>query len=180
MGRKARNTERGSRVAKEKRKRASLYEVCLVSKATHPALSLSSIARTHSLCARELQRRWRRYQHAQQMGDQAPAAAAAKDRRGGHNRAFTDDQEELLRELCLAASPAMTQNELQQAALQLKRDVVVTSSRSIREPRRVQAFVASPRSSPSSSDAIDSPRIVAHSTTSHSPHQIRSSASTPF
>lgn len=145
MGRKARNTERGSRVVKEKRKRESLYEQCLVSKATHPALSIASIARTHSLCARELQRRWRRYQDAQRVGDITPARAAAKDRRGGHNRAFTDDQERVLREQCLAASPAMTQNELQQAALQLKRDVLVASSRSIRESRRVHAFVASPR-----------------------------------
>lgn len=132
-------------MAKEKRKRESLYEVCLQQKATHPALSLASIAHTHSLCARELQRRWRRYTHAVQVHEHAPAAVAAKDRRGGHNRAFTDGQERLLKELCLAASPAMTQNELQQAAIQLKRDTFVASSRSIRESRRVATFVASPR-----------------------------------
>lgn len=145
MGRKSRNTERGSRVYHAKRKRESLYEKCLKSKVTHPGLSLAYIARTHSVSTRELQRRWRRFEEAERMGENTPAVVAAKDRRGGHNRAFTESQEKLLRELCLASSPAMTQLELQQAAIQFKRDVLVSASQSIRETRRVTQFKASPR-----------------------------------
>jgi len=39
----------------------------------------------------------------------------------------------------------MTQTELQQTSIQLKRDVTVASSRSVRETRSVPTFVASPR-----------------------------------
>lgn len=145
MGRKACNTERGSRVAREKRKREALYAAALMDKQAAPGCSLAAVAHRHSLCARELQRRWRRHQRAVADGDPSPSTAAARDRRGGHNRAFTAAQEALLSDMVLSSTPAMTHSEIQRAAIQLKRDVHVAAHGGVRELRRDAMFKASPR-----------------------------------
>jgi len=145
MPRQSRNTERGSKIAAHKRKQESLYGDALREKEAAPALSVASIAARRHVCARELQRRWRRYQAAVRIGDPSPFTVAAADRRGGHNRAFTVPHESLLRDLVLNAATAMTQHEIQRAALQLHHDVNVASSRTLRVTRSVVSFKASPR-----------------------------------
>jgi len=145
MPRQSRNTERGSKVAVHKRKQESLYGAALREKEAAPGLSLAGIAGRRHVCARELQRRWRRYQAAARCGDPSPLTTAAADRRGGHNRAFTVQHEALLRELVLDAPTAMTHGEVQRVALQLHHDVKVASSRSLRVTRSVVSFKASPR-----------------------------------
>src|SRR5438309_9613061 len=106
MPRKAGNTERGSRVLREKRKRERKWESLLLFKAARPALSLRSLALSHYVSVRELQRRWKRHEAAMAAGDPAPATTASSDRRGGHNRAFSTEQEQLLHALVERATPA--------------------------------------------------------------------------
>jgi hypothetical protein len=132
-------------VAARKRKQESLYGDALRDKAAAPRFSLASIAGRHQVCARELQRRWRRYQAAVRDGHPSPLTCAASDRRGGHNRAFAAQHESLLKDLVLNAPTTMTQNEIQSTALQLHHDVNVASSRSLRTTRSVVSFKASPR-----------------------------------
>jgi len=145
MPRKSINTERGSQVQRKKRKQESLYDAALHEKSARPSSSLASIAQRQHLCARELQRRWRRYQAAARDGDPAPFTVAAADRRGGHNRAFTRPQEQLLAEIVLAAPTAMTHPQIQRAALELHRDAHVALHHSRRSTRRDVAFKASAR-----------------------------------
>jgi hypothetical protein len=68
------------------------------------------------------------------------------DRRGGHNRTFTLDQESLLVEQLHAAPCAVTGSEVRRAALQLKQDIAVAEQHGVARPdRRARPFKASPR-----------------------------------
>lgn len=145
MGRRPRNTERGSRVALRKRQQERKYAVALQAHIDAPDHSLAVIARAHGLCPREVQRRWRRYQAAVSDAAPSPLVSATTDRRGGHNRAFTVAQEQILRDTVLAASPAMTHTAIVDAALALKRDVAVAAHGVARATRSAIVFKASSR-----------------------------------
>jgi hypothetical protein len=120
--------------------------LCSTVKLTLPSLSLtlSFLARRHELSMRGMQRRWQHYCAAEERGDADPLSTAATDHRGGHNRAFTLEQEKILAEAVLAAPTAMTQPQIQQTALQLHRDVVVAHRSCPRVSRLRKPFTASP------------------------------------
>ena len=67
---------------------------------------------------------------------------ASVNHRGGHNRAFTQEQESVLRDIVLASSPAMGHRQIQVAALELKRDTEIASGH-IHNHRSDTPFTAS-------------------------------------
>jgi hypothetical protein len=123
MPRKSKNTQRGSNVALRKKKAHAKWEAVLGVKAAHPSLSLRSLALRYGVCSRALQARWKRYEAAYAAGDAHAISTASDNHRGGHNRVFTKQQEDLLAAQIKAADPAMTQPQIQDAALSLHRSV---------------------------------------------------------
>jgi hypothetical protein len=121
MPRHSNDTERGSRVGLQKRKRVTCIRAALEAKLHAPALSLRTLAHMKQLSHSALQRRWSAYQRARGAGSAQEASldAACADRRGGHNRVFTHEQEQLLADVVLAAVPSMTHTQIKEEALQL-------------------------------------------------------------
>lgn len=115
----------------------------LTSKAADRSLSLRALAREHNVCARSLQERWQRYLHAEAADDPSPLVTASANGRGGHNRAFTPQQERLLDAQALAAVPAMTHTQLQGAALSLRRSILLAAGRHALPLRSLRNFHAS-------------------------------------
>jgi hypothetical protein len=77
--------------------------------------------------------------------DPDPFSNATLDRRGGHNRTFTRAQEQVLREIVLAAPTAMTHNQIRGAALDLHHSAHLAASHHPRSSRRDVTFKASTR-----------------------------------
>jgi hypothetical protein len=122
MPRHSGNTERGSQVSLQKLKRVARIRAALEAKLRAPALSVRSLAHAEQLSHSALQRRWTAFQRARDAGSSEQDAldtAARADGRGGHNRAFTVEQEQLLADLVVAATPSMTHAQIKNEALQL-------------------------------------------------------------
>jgi hypothetical protein len=110
------------------------WRALLERKSSAPALSLCELARDAELSERCAQKRWRSFEKARAAGVAVPAAldAAAADGRGGHNRMFSAEHEQLLASV-LQAPGNMTHPQIQATALQFKRDVdVATGAHSTR------------------------------------------------
>jgi len=103
MGRKPCNTERGSRVARDKRKRGAVLYALFGRKRVDPSLSLRRLAREAQLGHSQVCVRWKAYAAA---GDDAERMAACENHSGGHNRTFTPAQSLLLHEQVLACPTA--------------------------------------------------------------------------
>lgn len=82
-----------------------------------PALSLRDLATRHSIGRKAVQQRWARYAAARAAGDDGAMEEAVRDHRGGHNRAFTAEEEADLSSFILAAPNAMTHSQVRDAAL---------------------------------------------------------------
>lgn len=143
MARKSRNTKRGSTVLHRKQQQERKWRSILTSKAADRSLSLRALAREHGVCARSLQERWQRFLHAEAADDPSPIDTASSNHRGGHNRAFTPAQEELLAAQAEAAVPAMTHTQLQGAALSLRRSILLAQGRHALPLRHLRNFHAS-------------------------------------
>ena len=116
-------------------------EEAIAARVHNPALDLRSLATAHAISYHTLWRRWKRYAAAQAAKDEAAMADASVDHRGGSNRTFSFQQEELLKDIVLAAEPAMGHQQLREAALQMARDVGVARYAYALRHRRV--FTAS-------------------------------------
>ena len=99
MPRAARNTKRGSSVLLRRKRQESKWRRAISEKAHNRALHLRPLAAHYSLDYTSLYRRWRRYLAAEAADDEQGMRAAQEVRRGGHNRAFTGEQEALLRDV---------------------------------------------------------------------------------
>jgi hypothetical protein len=140
------NTERGSRVCRRKRARTEQWRQLLAAKLLAPSDSLRRLARLAQLNHDGAAKRWKTFEKARAAGASETEAldAAAADHRGGSNRAFTPQQEQLLSEIVRTASPSLTHTQIQEEALRFKRDCIVTSSGSSRALRSDEpAFKAS-------------------------------------
>jgi hypothetical protein len=100
-------------------------ELAIAAKADNEARDLRALSREFARSYYVLFRRWHKYKAARAAGDEAGMATAAVSHRGGHNRAFTAAQEELLKASILSATPAMGHRQIREAALQLKEDIRV-------------------------------------------------------
>jgi hypothetical protein len=123
------NTERGSQIGLRQRKRTASLRGLLADKLRLPDASLRQLARQHQLSKTAATRRWAAYQKARAAGrtqDEALDDAVA-DRRGGHNRTFTPEHEQLLGDIVRAAQPSMAHEQIQAEALRFKRDVDVST-----------------------------------------------------
>jgi hypothetical protein len=123
------NTERGSQIGLRQRKRTASLRGLLADKLRLPDASLRQLARQHHLSKTAATRRWAAYQKARAAGrtqDEALDDAVA-DRRGGHNRTFTPEHEQLLGDIVRAAQPSMAHEQIQAEALRFKRDVDVAT-----------------------------------------------------
>lgn len=116
-------------------------EEAIAVRVDNPARDLRSLAAEHGISYHTLWRRWRRYAAAQAAGDDAAMADASVDHRGGSNRTFSLQQEALLKDIVLAAEPAMGHQQIRDAALQIARDVGV--ARHAHALRDVPVFTAS-------------------------------------
>jgi hypothetical protein len=118
------DTARGSQVGLQKRKRAAAWRSLLESKARAPGLSLRLLARQAQMSHNSAAKRWKAYESARDAGASESAAleSASGDARGGHNRALSLDQQQLLRDQILAA-PAANGTTIRLAALELKQAV---------------------------------------------------------
>ena len=135
MPRYSRNTERGSLVMLQKRKRRAALRNLFTEKLRYPALPLHSLALQHSISKTAAYKRWQTYEKARAAGRSQEEALddAVADDRGGHNRTFTPPHEQLLADIVRAAQPAMAHTQIQTEALRFKRDVdVATGSRNTR------------------------------------------------
>lgn len=98
-----------------RRKRRAQLQQLFASKARAPGLSLKRWARKHGVGHTQLYARWKRWSTA---ADDAEREAALGDHRGGHNRAFTPAQEELLTARVLAL-PTATHAAVHDIALEM-------------------------------------------------------------
>jgi hypothetical protein len=119
VGRRTRNTERGSRVGLDKRKRKEALRALFERKQQQPALSLQTAAAADGLPPTQVYTRWKQWQAAT---NDAERDAAISNKSGGHNRAFTTQQAQLLREQVLAL-PVATHEAVRSTALQLRQGV---------------------------------------------------------
>lgn len=126
-----------------KRQRERKWAVLLQQKAAQPWLTLRSLARMHGVCAQTLQDHWRRYLAARDAGDAAAISSASSDHRGGHNRTFTAAQESVLAAQIKAADPALTQTQIQNAALSLHRSIRIADGVRALPMRKQRTFHAS-------------------------------------
>lgn len=147
MPRPPSNTERGSRVGLLKRRRVCAWRELLARKIDEPGLSLRTLARAAELSHNSASKRWKAYERARAQGtsEQAALDDASADKRGGHNRTFTHEQEQLLADVVLAASPSMTHTQIRDEALHLHTAVhtLEHQTRSVHAP--LGSFVASSR-----------------------------------
>jgi hypothetical protein len=125
MPKHARNTKRGSQVAHAAQLVQRAVEAAIAEKVADNSLTLKQLALDHGVSYYVLWRRWQRYTVARAAGDAAGMADAAVSHRGGHNRAFTSLQEGVLRDIVLAAAPAMGHQQIKEAALEMAADVRV-------------------------------------------------------
>ena len=116
MPKHARNTKRGSKVIHAQQALQHSLELALAAKKANEARDLASIAREFGTSYDTLYRRWRKYLAARAAGDELGMATAAVSHRGGHNRAFTVEHEELLKTAILSATPAMGHLQIREAA----------------------------------------------------------------
>ena len=125
MPRHSSNTERGSRVLLGKRKREAEWQELLSAKCAAPAVSVSSLAADRQLNKRKAQRRWKQYESAISAGASHSSAllSASSDSRGGHNRAFTPEREQLLAQIVRSSTPSLTHTQIQTEALQLHHSI---------------------------------------------------------
>lgn len=119
MGRKPRNTERGSRVQHEKCKRRDAFLRTFRSKTANPALSLTALAKQERLGRSQVFLRWKQYSSAV---DDAGRMAACENHSGGHNRTFTPAQSALLADQVLALNAA-TYSAIRDVALEMKNSI---------------------------------------------------------
>jgi hypothetical protein len=119
------NTERGSRVWRLKRQRTAAWRTLLQRKLSVPDASLRQLARDAQLSKDQAAKRWKAFQQARTAGVSEAQALddAAADNRGGSNRAFSLQQEQLLGDIVRVAAPALTHTQIQDEALRFKRDV---------------------------------------------------------
>ena len=140
------DTERGSRVRLRKRKRQESLRDLLEAKLRCPALSLRQLALEAGIDRTTAAKRWRVYEEARAAGRAQEDALddATTDRRGGHNRAFSTEHAQLLRQQVLSL-PAATHESVRTLALQLKQGVEL-AEHVHRQQLRSDAppFVASP------------------------------------
>jgi DDE superfamily endonuclease len=120
MGRKARDTERGARVVREKEKRKRKLQAMFARKERDPNLPLRRLAREAGMGHSQLCERWNKYKVAR---DDRERMAACENHSGGHNRAFTPDQASLLREQVLAC-PTASRSTVHDYALEMKNAIV--------------------------------------------------------
>jgi transposase len=123
------NTERGSQIGLHKRKRQTALRELIADKQRCPGLSLRQLAQQHALSNTAVQRRWQAFEKARAAGRTQEEALhdAVADNRGGHNRTFTPEHEQLLGDIVRAAKPSMAHAQIQAEALRFKRDVDVAS-----------------------------------------------------
>ena len=127
MPKHARNTKRGSKVLHAQQALQHSLELALAAKKANEARDLASIARKFGTSYDTLYRRWRKYLAARAARDERGMATAAVSHRGGHNRAFTVEQKQLLKTAILSATPAMGHLQIREAALQLKLDIRIAA-----------------------------------------------------
>jgi hypothetical protein len=140
-------------------------EAAIAQKAADDSLTLKQLASDHGVSYYILWRRWQRYTIARAAGDAAGMADAAVSHRGGHNRAFTSLQEGVLRDIVLAAAPAMGHQQIKEAALEMAADVRVDAAGG-RALRHHRAFTASDALCLLSNSATVCPPTAAPSSTS--------------
>jgi len=143
MPRHTHNSKRGSTVLLRKRQRERKWATVLQHKAAQQWRSLRALAQLHGVCARALQTRWQRYLALHAAGNPAALTLASSERRGGHNRAFTAEEEQLLAAEIKAADPAMTQAQIQSAALSLHRSIQLAKGERVLPTRAGHPFHAS-------------------------------------
>jgi hypothetical protein len=145
MTRKSVSTKRGSVVQWRKQKRKAALRGLFERKEAEPKLLLKDLAADSGLSVDRFRRRYKQWCAARSCAsaDEVAAAreAACSSARGGHNRAFTAEQERLLADMVLAATPSMTQPQIVNTALQLHTaaNTFVHQTRSRHKP-----FAASP------------------------------------
>ena len=109
-----------------KHKAQHTWEEVLRANVARSSLSLRSLALQHSVYRIALQARRKRYLAAQAAGDEHVITAAGVNNRGGHSRAFSEQQEAVLAAQIKAANPALTLTAIQGVALSLKRSIHIT------------------------------------------------------
>jgi len=121
MPRQSANTERGSRVALEKRKNTASWMNLLRTKILCPSISLRYLARERKLSHDSAAKRWKTYERerAKSYSEEKALVLAACDNRGGHNRTFTRVQSILLADIVRASVPSMTHAQIKDEALKL-------------------------------------------------------------
>lgn len=120
MGRKPRNTRRGSDVQLKKRRKAEAFRRTFVEKTADPNLSLRVLAKRENLAHTQVYQRWRRYQAA--VTD-AERTAACENHSGGWNRTFTPEQESLVMQQVLAIDTS-NNNAIREIALQVHHGIL--------------------------------------------------------
>jgi len=148
MPRHSTNTERGSQVCLKKRKRVACIREALEARIRAPALSIRQLAAQHAeqLSRSVLQRRWNVFQRARDAGRSEYDAldiASSADGRGGHNRAFTPEQSQLLADIVLAAVPSMTHAQIKDEALHLHTAIHTNEHQTRSVPSPLGSFHAS-------------------------------------
>jgi hypothetical protein len=143
--RKSSNTERGIFVALRKKQNVTSWRHLLLDKHRSPLLSLRQLARDAQLCRTQASKRWRAFEAARARGKskKEALALASSDERGGSNRTFTTQQEQLLAEIVRNAVPSMSHSQLQAEALRFKRDCDIAEHASSRHTRSQPLFHAS-------------------------------------
>jgi hypothetical protein len=141
MPRKSINTERGSRVAHEKRARTAAWRSLLLSKFHSPLLSLRHLARASQLSRTQATKRWHAFEAARARGQSEEEALtlATSDERGGSNRALTREQEQILADIVRGAAPALSHVQLQSESLRFKHDCDVAAQHAHGSSRRLRS-----------------------------------------
>jgi len=140
------DAERGSCVVLQRKKRIAGIFSALQAKLNTPAISIRALARMFQLSRTVLQRRWtllERERLVSGCNEQAALNIACTDGRGGSNRAFTCEQEQLLANIVLDSSPSMTHRQIQNEARKLYNTLHAIKYRTRSSFRTVGAFRAS-------------------------------------
>ena len=119
MPKRARNTERGSVVELNKRRKEENYSSFFQYKEEHSELSLKVVAEQFNIAYRTAQRKWSLYTQTKQTQSTSTAIQqCSKNHSGGHNRTFTDEQESILSQFILSSIPPMTHPQMKETILQ--------------------------------------------------------------
>lgn len=113
MPKRARNTERGSIVELNKRRKEENYSSFFQYREEHSELSLKTVAEQFNIAYRSLY-----IQAKQTLPTSTAIPRCSKNHSGGHNRTFTDEQESILSQFILSSPLPMTHPQIKETILQ--------------------------------------------------------------